>query len=384
MSVIQGLGGAGGVQNHGVDNNQDIHHPKNVDKLGKTAPPPGATNSDVQVPGLSLRGVTTGVAYSQPSPLELRHLSLPGSFTDSTNVDITACLVLLMQSAMQMRRDQREQWVAQSQTALATSINSADLQIQAAEKKLIADCVTTGVQTAVSVANCAVSIGSAAASAKSSHDIAKQADTLYGPDAKAGSAAAADADSDVDVNAQANSIIGKEGLTGSSIGGEAVELDDVGTTQTQKTLEKTKDADIKDRQVDAAETHAADSKAETKAAENKLSEADLARMRAKKEFIAQSEYSANYKLEQRTKALSAAFEVGGGVGKMVGAGLTYESELLQAEASKQKALADFQNTQANEQLDFANELRDYANSILSTIKNIESARHAASNSIANI
>jgi len=383
MSSIHGLGGAGGVKNHGVDNTQELDHPKNVDKLGKTAPPPGATNSDVQVPGLSLRGVTTGVAYSQPSPLDPRNLSLPGSFTDSTNVDITACLVLLMQSAMQMRRDQREQWVAQSQTALATSINSADLQIQAAEKKLVADLVTTSVQMGVSVANCAVSLGSAAASAKSSSSIAKQADAIYGPDTKAGGAAA-DADTDVDVDTQAKSIIGKEGLTGSSIGGESVELDDIGATQTQKTVEKTKEADIKDRKVDAAETHAADNKADTKAAENKTNEADLARMKAKKEFIAQSEYSANFKLEQRTKALTAAFEFGGGIGKMVGTGLTYESELLQAEASKQKALADFQNTQANEQLDFANELRDYANAILSTIKNIESARHAASNSIANI
>lgn len=384
MSGIHGLGGAGGVKNHGVDNAQELDHQKNVDKLGKTAPPPGATNSDVQVPGLSLRGVSTGVAYSQPSPLEPRNLSLPGSFTDSTNVDITACLVLLMQTAMQMRRDQREQWVAQSQTALATSINSADLQIQAAEKKLVADLVTTSVQMGVSVANCAVSLGSAAASAKSSHSIAKQADAIYGPDAKAGAAGAADADADVEVNAQAKSIIGKEGLTGSSIGGESIELDDVGTTQTQKTVEKSKEADIKGRQVDAAETHAADSKADTKASENKMNEADLARMKAKKEFIAQAEYSANFKLEQRTKALTAAFEFGGGIGKMVGTGLTYESELLQAEASKQKALADFQNTQANEQLDFANELRDYANSILSTIRNVESARHAASNSIANI
>jgi hypothetical protein len=49
-----------------------------------------------------------------------------------------------------------------------------------------------------------------------------------------------------------------------------------------------------------------------------------------------------------------------------------------------KALSDFQNTAASEQLDFANELRDYTNAILSTIRDVESARHAASNAIANI
>jgi hypothetical protein len=69
---------------------------------------------------------------------------------------------------------------------------------------------------------------------------------------------------------------------------------------------------------------------------------------------------------------------------LAGSAATYASEAESAEASNVKALADFQNTAASDQLDFANQLRDYANAILSTIKDVESARHAASNAIANI
>jgi hypothetical protein len=292
-----------------------------------------------------------------------------------------------MQTAMQMRRDQREQWTAQAQTALSTAQAAADKQVEAAKSKLIAECCMTGISAAVSIGSAAVSIGSAAMEGSASKATSAKADAIYGTDAQikgTGSTADADADSDVDVNVKAKSIISTEGLTGDSIGGDVAEVDNSGTKNMQKSLSKTQEAQVQKAEVKDAEIDTTDKNITKKQAEQK-SEANIAeQMKKKEEFKAQVNYSETSRIENKAKALNSIIELGNSAGKLVGANLTYQSEMESAEASKIKALADFQNSAAADQLDFANELRDYANSILSTIRNVESARHAASNAIANI
>jgi hypothetical protein len=380
MSNVNGVGGSNQVFNPGLDGAQD------VGDVGSTKKTQGTGGVNVESPHIDLGGNNTGVAYSRPSPLQSSNLVLPSSITDSTNVDITACLVLLMQTAVQMRRDQREQWVVQAQNALETSNTAADLQIEAAKAKLIADCVTTGVQAAVSVASCAVSVGEAAASSSASKKISSQADALYGTDAdiKASGTKGGANDADADIDIQAKSIIGKEGLTGDSLGGETASLGESGTQSAQKSAAKMQEAQVERAETKQATTDIDDTKASNKAADVKSEQDIKDQMRAKKEFMAQSMSVESASLQARSKALSAALDVVSSGAKMVGSGLTYQADLDSAMAAKVKALADFQNTAANEQLDFANELRDYTNAILSTIKDVESARHAASNAIANI
>jgi hypothetical protein len=378
MSNVNGVGGSNQVFNPALDGAQD------VGDVGSTKKTQGTGGSNVDAPQLDLGGVGTGVAYSRPSPLQPSNLVLPSSITDSTNVDITACLVLLIQTSVQMRRDQREQWVAQAQNSLATSNSAADMQIEAAKSKLIADCATTGVQAAVSVASCAISCGEAAAGSAAGKKISAEADSLYGTDAEIqGTNNKKSADLDGDIDAKANSIISKEGLTSSSLGGESAGIDDGGTSKTQKSIAKEQDVRLDKAEAKQAEV-ASDSKASNQAADEKSIEKSKEQLKAKREFQAQSLSSQTAIYQARSQAAKSALEVVGAAGKMGGSFMTAQSEMESAEAAKLKALADFQNTAASEQLDFANELRDYTNAILSTIRDVESARHAASNAIANI
>lgn len=379
MSNINGVGGSNTVFNPALDGAQDVG---DVNNVGQTQ---GTGGVNVDSPQLDLGGNNTGVAYSRPSPLQSSNLVLPDSITDSTNVDITACLVLLMQTSVEMRRDQREQWITQSQNALETSNTAADLQIEAAKAKLIADCVTTGVQAAVSVASCAVAVGEAAASSSAGKKISMEADEAYGTDAeiKASGTKGAAEEEDAGIDSQAKSIISSEGLTGNSLGGEVGSAESPGASNTQKSVAKAKEAEL-DKAETKATTEVADTKASNKAADQKSIENSKEQMKAKKEFKAQSMAAKSAELQARSKALTTALDVVSSGAKMVGSGLTYEADVDTAMAAKVKALADFQNTAASEQLDFANELRDYTSSILSTIRDVESARHAASNAIANI
>jgi len=380
MSNINGVGGSNQVFNPGLDGAQDVGDVVSAKKTQGT----GGVN--VESPHLDLGGNNTGVAYSRPSPLQSSNLVLPSSITDSTTVDITACLVLLMQTAVQMRRDQREQWVAQAQNALETSNTAADLQIEAAKSKLIAECVTSGVQAGISIASCAVSVGEAAASSSASKKISADADATFGTDAeiKGSGTKGAAGDEDAGIDMQAKSIIGKEGLTSDSLGGDTASLGETGAQSTQKSAAKMQEAQIEKAQTKQSTADVDNTKASNQAADTKSEKDIKEQMKAKKEFISQSMAAESARLQAKSQAIKSAIEVGSSANKALEAGLTSRSEIESAMAAKVKALADFQNTAASDQLDFANELRDYTNAILSTIKDVESARHAASNAIANI
>jgi len=388
MSTVNGVSGQRTVFNEGLGGTQEVG---SVDGASQVKGPSGGKPAR---PALSLGGAGTGVAYSQPSPLEPSHLVLPSSITDSANVDITACLVLLLHTALEMRKDQREQWIAQAQNALETSNTAADLQKQAAEDKLIGECVTTGVQATVSVASCAVSIAEASKFTNAEADVAKQADGIYGTDkeikegnAKSASASTADADDEAGIQSQAKAIINEEGLTSSSLGGESVGLEENGVETQQKSLKNAQKLEAERVQTEggANEPQAADSnKVSNKATETKNADSIKEQLKEKAQFKAKATSFEQAKIQAKAQAWKSAIELGSSAAKFASAGGTYQSEADSAAAAKVKALADFQNTAASNQLDFVNELKDYASAILSTIRDVESARHAASNAIANI
>lgn len=387
MAGVDGLGGSSNLYNNGVGGSNSVDGAQDVGVNNGVPPTSGA---NVEKPATHIGGIGTGVAYSQPSPLRSTSLALADSIIDSTNVDITACLVLLMKSANEMRKDQREQWIKQAQNGLQTSNTAADLQKQAAQDKLIADCVSTGIQAAGSVATTAASLASAGAMGSAEGEVSSAADELYGTDAdiEAGRTSTSKAnleEEDPEIQSQAKSIIGKEGLTGSSIGGESAEIEEGGTKSTEKSLKNAQKLESERVQSEGGTNSegAGDAKQASKAdAKSAASIKEL--KKAKAEFKAKVLSIKTAKIEARAKAVTAGLELVGSAGKLAGSAATYASEAESAEASKVKALADFQNTAASDQLDFANQLRDYANAILSTIKDVESARHAASNAIANI
>ena len=388
MSTVGGVGGTRTVFNEGLVGAQDVG---SVDSAPLVQSP--SVGKQVR-PTLVLGGAGTGVAYSQPSPLEPSHLVLPSSITDSTNVDITSCLVLLLQTALEMRKDQREQWITQAQNALETSNTAADLQLQAAKDKLIGDCVTTGVQAAVSVASCVVSVVEAGKLQSADAEVGKQADGIYGTDkdikagnSKSATASTVEGEDDAGVQSQAKAIISEEGLTSSSLGGESVGLDEEGIDTQQKSLKNAQKVEAERVQTQGGtnDTQGADTNnVSNKAAETKSEASIKEQLKAKAEFKAKASSFEQAKIQAKTQALKSAIELGSSAAKFASAGATYASEAETAAAAKVKALADFQNTAANNQLDFVNELKDYASSILSTIRDVESARHAASNAIANI
>ena len=375
-----GTGGTGGVGGAG-----------DVGGAGATTPPSG----QVQAP-LSLGGNTTGVVYTQPSPLDPSNLVLPASINDSTNVDITACLVLLMQTANQMRKDQREEWIKESQNALASADNAAELQKQAALMKFVGEAVTDGASAVSSIGQAAVSIGGAAKDEASMKATEADADSKFGSEEQIKSggtggtkqATPAGEDEDPEINNQAKGIIGSEGLTPESIGGESLtEGGEEGATPEQKTVQKVQSNEAKEVQkeggTDSDSTTDADTTADAKA--KAKSDADIqSKLKERAQYVAQVNYAKSSVNQAKVQAVTQFLNAAGSAAKLAGGALTYQSDLLNADASEEKALADFQNTAASNQLDFSNELRDYANSILSTIRDVESARHAASNAIANI
>jgi hypothetical protein len=302
--------------------------------------------------------------------------------------------VLLLQTALEMKKDQREQWIAQAQNALETSNTAADLQKQAALDKLIGECVTTGVQAAVSVASCAVSVAEASKLTSAEADVAKQADGIYGTDKdikegnlKSASASTVEGEDEAGIQSQAKAIINEEGLTISSLGGESVGLEENGVETQQKSLKSAQKVEAERVQTEGGtnEPQAADSnKVSNKATETKNADSIKEQLKEKAQFKAKATSFEQAKIQAKTQAWKSAIELGSSAAKFASAGGTYQSEAESAAAAKVKALADFQNTAASTQLDFVNDLKDYANAILSTIRDVESARHAASNAIANI
>jgi hypothetical protein len=388
MSGINGLGSntpyVSGLGN-GEPNVNGLNGTRGTSNVGGVKAPTGEGN--VRAP-LSLGANATGVHYSQPNPLEPRNLILPGSITDSTNVDITSCLVLLLKSAVEMRKDQREQWITQAQNTLATSNTVAELQKQAALDKFIGEAVTTGASALVSVGQAAASIAECSDMNSSSKKIDKQADNHFGTDddIEASGKSKTNPDEDVDVDAQAKSIIEKEGLTSKSLGGEAAAETKDGVKNSNKALKDAQKVEAKQVQ-NETDIPTTDTPSASKKSSETEAKTDFDIRQQKKEkaqFTANANAAESARIQAKYQVINNFLSaVNSGI-KVVGSGTTYQADVLSAEASEQKALADFQATAASDQLDFANELRDYASSILSTIRDVESARHAASNAIANI
>jgi len=388
MSTVGGVGGSKTVFNEGLGGTQ---HADSVNAARQVQVPGGPR--PIRAP-LKLAAGATGVTYSQPSPLEPSHLVLPSSIIDSANVDITSCLVLLLQTAFELRKDQREQWINQAQNALQTSNTAADLQKQAAVDKLIGDCVSTGVQAAVSVASCAVAVAEAGKLQSAESSVGKQADSIYGTDAeiktgnaKSASASTVEGEDEAGIQSQAKAIINEEGLTSSSLGGESVGLEEEGIETQQKSVKNAQKVDAERVQTEGGtnEPQSADTnKVNNKTAETKSQETIKEQLKAKADFKAKATSFEQSKIQAKAQAWKSAIELGSSAAKFASAAGTYQSEAETAAAAKVKALADFQNTAASTQLDFVNDLKDYANAILSTIRDVESARHAASNAIANI
>ena len=389
MSGINGLGSntpyAPGLGGSGDQNVNGLNGTRGTGNIGGVNAPVGDVN--VRAP-LSLGANATGVHYSQPSPLDPKNLILPSSITDSTNVDITSCLVLLLKTAVEMRKDQREQWISQAQNTLATSNTVAELQKEAALNKFIGDSVTTGVSALVSVGQAAASIAECSEMNSSSKNIDKQADGHFGTDAEIEGTgkSKASADEDVDVDAEAKTIIEKEGLTSRSLGGDSVSEATDGVKTSNKAVKDAQKVEAKQVQseAEAASTDAPSASKKSSEVETKTDFDIREQKKEKAKFTANANAAHSARITAKYQVINNFLgAVNSGV-KLVGNGTTYQADVLSAAASEQKALADFQASAASDQLDFANELRDYANSILSTIRDVESARHAASNAIANI
>jgi hypothetical protein len=386
---MSGIGGVG-------SNNNYIPGAGSTVGVGGTSNVPGSNESGkVSTLGgqlfapLSLAGNTTGVTYAQPSPLDPSHLVLPVGINDSTNVDITACLVLLLQTANQMRKDQRQEWIKEAQNALSSSNTAADLQKKAAQEKLIGDCVSNSVQIVASVAQAGASIGEVGSELSASKEIEASATREFGPAETSNTnsnnrtnSVSGSAEEDLEAESTARNIINQEGLTNSSLGGEELAPTDEVSASERRTLENvqhteseqvqteggTSDEGVQDR---ASRNAAEESKAQTKRQERAT-------------YVGNMEHARTAKIAARVQIANGFLGALGTAGKMAGAIGDYASAETTAEATKEKALADFQTTAAQTQLDFSNDLQAYAQAILSTIRDVESARHAASNAIANI
>lgn len=392
--------------------------------------------------GLSTGSGAGAVNYSSASleGIDWEALANDVSTTDTMSITLSEIMVLLVKTMADMRKGQRDAWMADAQNALAMGLNAADRMRESAAAKLACDCVsngaaiiTAGMQVAAQGATAikqgmvnnrvnsaallqkqtqAAALGLklddvAPAGAKPNvvvKDVAKPADLKM---AKVGDGAGS-----LDQVASEGGMVWKDNpmyvkpddAISMAEGKPAAVSAQGGPAQT---------LDAPDKPVDAKADVKTDAKAEVKAEvktetppENKVqtkshtkvepdkgqSAEDLADK--KNELMLKNQKTDRWATQEKAgqmqgwntklEAFNKTLDVANLSGKMVGAGMEYLSTVKQAEAQEARSRGEFYSTLANAELDFANELRDSLKGVLDNMKSMEASRHQAMQGIYNI
>jgi hypothetical protein len=317
--------------------------------------------------------------------------------TDTMSISISDIMVLLVGTMAEMRKGQREAWMAEAQNALSMGLNAADRMRESAAAKLACDCVSNG----VSIMTAAVSIGTQGASMAKEFAVSKavnsQVDAAMQAQQKAMQAA----------QAQATNVVGK-GLSEQTVGISSNQLDNLKLNNSSQLTSSVKLGGDQPLGQEASKLGAAPEEiydhlepkvpttSETGSAnpssqtgnDPKTWDANQAKVGDKqmelRMWATQEKARLMRPFNAKVEIITKGFEIAGSFGKVGASVGEYYSGIKQAEAQEARARGDFATNIAQVELDFANELRDSMKGALDAMKSVEASRHQAMQGIYNI
>lgn len=314
--------------------------------------------------------------------------------TDTMSISISDIMVLLVGTMAEMRKGQREAWMADAQSALEMGLNAADRMRESAAAKLACDCVSNG----VSIMTAAVSIGTQGAS------MAKEFAVSKAVDAQVDAAMQAQQKAMQAAQSQVTNVVGN-GLSEESIGMSTTQLQNLNLNNNAPLTGSMKlggDQPLgqggpklvapPEEAFDHLEPKTPQSSPSNQSTQSgndpKSWDANQAKVADKemdlKMWATQEKSRLMKPFNARVEIISKGFEIAGSFGKVGASVGEYFSGIKQAEAQEARARGDFANNIAQVELDFANELRDTMKGALDTMKSVEASRHQAMQGIYNI
>jgi hypothetical protein len=347
------------------------------------------------------------------------------STTDRMTISISDIMVLLVKCMSDMRKGQREAWMADAQSSLAMGLNAADKMRESAAAKLACDVVSNTATIVSSAINIAASVGSMVKTSSVTNAVNLQGNSMLKADLAANGLSDADLKVQTPAPAQLQAqqvqldnlsdieAVETGDMSGADWKGNAMHvspeeveksvapeamvsetpqpsqtsaqsasqtppaaeevdrMDGVDAKQGAKGVEPGKPADPKSD----VKSQLADQSRETKANGIK---SDVEKWKTQEIANRMAPFNARVDIATKAGEISAAvMKIGGNVGE-------YYSSMKQADAQEARSRGDFYNAVANAELDFANELRDGIKSAMDAMQNVESARHQAMQGIYGI
>lgn len=314
--------------------------------------------------------------------------------TDTMSISISDIMVLLVATMSEMRKGQRQAWMAEAQNALSMGLNAADRMRESAAAKLACDTISNG----VSITTAAVSIGMQGASLAKEIAVTKAVDVQVDAAMMAQQKAAEASQSQMGnlagrPMAEDMGPLGTQDMQSLNLGNKpSLEVNLKSGTDPSPGPGSVKLGAGTDEVYDRLAPKATDGNAPktpppggngTKslgghqgAAVDK--EMDLKMWATQEKTRLMKPFNA--KLEIASKAV----EIAGSFGKVGASVGEYFAGVKQAEAQEARARGDFAANIAQVELDFANELRDTMKGALDTMKSVEASRHQAVQGIYNI
>lgn len=347
------------------------------------------------------------------------------STTESMSISIAEIMVLLVKCMSDMRKGQRDAWMADAQSSLAMGLNAADRMRESAAAKLACDVVSNSATIVAS----AISIGASVGSMIKTSSVTSAVDLKANNMLKADLAASGLTDADLSVQAPAPGQVQAQQIQLDNLKDiEAVETGDMSganwknnpihvtpddvetsvapeqmaakteipsdstlkqsaqTTPVQEEFDHLEGFDAKQdaKVVDSAKPSEPQSDVksqlsdQSKQAKAKEIQSDVQKWRTQEIANQMAPFNARVDIATKVGDISAAvMKMGGNVGE-------YYSSKKQAEAQEARSRGDFFNSLASAELDFANELRDSIKAAMDAMQNVESARHQAMQGIYGI
>jgi len=361
-----------------------------VDSKGKPLLPAG---------GLSAAAAAGSLALS-PASLEgvdWDALAADMSTTDTMSISISNIMVLLVSTMSEMRKGQREAWMADAQSALAMGLNAADRMRESAAAKLACDCISNGVAILTAGAQIATQGASIVKEMAVSKAVDAQVDAAMKAQQKAVESAQSQASQVVTKGFSEESVaMGDDAMQGLKWNDnpmfvspdKAVEMADEplaqGSTKMGAASQEVYDH-LAPKTPDAAQTNQANQPQGNapKSFDAKQAQLDSKEMDLKM-WATQEKARLMKPFNAKVEILTKGFDIAGALGKTGASVGEYFSGVKQAEAQEARSRGEYASNIAQVELDFANELRDTMRGALDAMKSVEASRHQAMQGIYNI
>ena len=316
------------------------------------------------------------------------------STTDTASIQLSQILELLINTMSDLRKGQRDAWLADAQNALALGLSAADKMRDSAVAKLACDVLSNGAAIVTAGLSMASSGATLVKSTAVRGVVEGQARAIERANAKAVESAQAKVAEEVtkkatDVGGAAKALQNApqwetnpayvkptaEELKGLEAGGKSP----TGLSDGLDELEPVSEADLgSEGPANRAGTLPTEPKYDAGAAQLEAKQAEL------KLWVTQEQSRLMQPWNAKADIFSKGLDIAGALGKTGASIGEFYASLKQAEAQEARARGEYASNVGQVELDFANELRDNIKAALDSWKSVEASRHQAVQGIYNI